>query len=110
MIRRDVTDLVALGPLQPSKNIDMQLLEKQEGLITALKKPATDVEACVLVQIFGPDECYGLAWALVHFIESAPNWPIERCLQNEENEWVKTLRQRALNAGISLDDPSPTTQ
>ncbi|MDB6032726.1 MAG: hypothetical protein JWM16_3064, partial [Verrucomicrobiales bacterium] len=33
-----------------------------------------------LVKVFGPDDYYGLAWSLLHLIESAPGWPLADCL------------------------------
>lgn len=103
-MRREVSELLALGPLQASNSVNMQVLEKQDALIRSLNNPATDEEACALVQIFGRDECYGLAWTLLHFIESAPSWPIEACLENLDGEWVDRLRQRAINAGVIRGD------
>jgi hypothetical protein len=55
-------------------------------------------DARVLVRLFGPDDCFGLAWTLVHLIETAPNWPLEDCLVVTENEWIKVLKQRLANA------------
>lgn len=57
--------------------------------------PVTNEEARVLVTLFGPDECYGLAWTLVHLIETAPGWPIADCLGGTGNEWIQRLRLRA---------------
>lgn len=104
MMRREVAELVALGPLAASDAVDMAVLKKQEELIRNLQKPATDEEARALVKLFGPDESFGLAWALVHFIESAPGWPLLDCLADTDNEWVRHLRQAAINAGLINGD------
>jgi hypothetical protein len=100
MMRPEVTELVALGSLVASDAVDMAILKKQEELIRKLVKPATDEEARALVKLFGPDESFGLAWALVHFIESAPGWPLIDCLTDTDNEWIRRLRQAAINAGL----------
>jgi hypothetical protein len=47
------------------------------------------------VHLFGPDDCYGVAWTLLHLIESAPGWPLHDCLQDIRNEWTERLRLRA---------------
>lgn len=104
MMRPEVMELVSLGPLAASDAVDMKVLKKQEELIRNLVKPATDEEARALVKIFGPDESFGLAWALVHFIESAPGWPLLDSLGNTDNEWVGHLRQAAINAGLIRSD------
>lgn len=103
-MRREVMELVSLGPLAASDAVDMAVLQKQEELIRDLVKPATDEEARALVKLFGPDESFGLAWALVHFIESAPGWPLLDCLTDTDNEWVSRLRQAAINAGLIRDE------
>ena len=59
------------------------------------KKPVTDEEACALVKLFGSDDCVGLAWTLLHLIETAPGWPIESALIGLEGEWIRRLRERA---------------
>src|SRR5262245_7562261 len=99
-LRPEVSELVALGRLQPIKHPDMNVLARQDALIRKLHKPATDDEARALIQVFGCDECFGLAWTVLHFIESAPGWPIEECLADESSEWVQRLRLRAINGGF----------
>jgi hypothetical protein len=48
-----------------------------------------------LVKLFGPDDCLGLAWTLLHLIETAPGWPVESALVGLEGEWIDRLRERA---------------
>ena len=38
----------------------------------SVKPPVTDEEAEELVECFGPDDCFGLAWSLVHLVETSP--------------------------------------
>ena len=93
-IREEVREWVALGPL-PNVNADEDEIALHENALRAVHPPLTDEEARLLVRLFGPDECYGLAWSLLHLIESAPS---EALLPEEvpgENEWVRRLRQRA---------------
>ncbi len=98
-MRQEVIELSKLGPLPPSDDADVALLKKFEELAGVIQEPVTDEEARVLVRIFGPDECFGLAWTLVHLIETAPGWPLVDCLQDTEHEWVRRLRDRAIRGG-----------
>ncbi len=104
-MRDEIKQLLALGPL-PSTDEVMAAPEQFENklksfekLTQAITRPVTDEEACALVTLFGPDECFGGAWALVHLIETALGWPIKECLKNERNEWVKFLKDRAIRGG-----------
>jgi hypothetical protein len=54
----------------------------------------SDAEVRGLVHLFGPDECYGLAWTLLHLIETAPGWPLHDCLQDTHNLWHERLCRR----------------
>jgi hypothetical protein len=49
------------------------------------------------VKLFGLDDCFGLAEPLLHLVESAPGWPLEDCLKNSDNEWIKFLKLRIEN-------------
>ena len=100
MIRPAVRELVTLGPLPPSDAVDTVVLAKQEALLRAITKPLSDDEARELVKLFGPDECFGLAWVLVHLVESAPGWPLPDCLADKSRYWIRHLRQAAVNAGL----------
>ena len=97
-MRNAVTELIELGPLPSSDNPDIEKLKKYQELLESIKPPLSDEEATALVGIFGPDECFGLAWSLLHLIESAPGWPLLEYLQGSENEWVVRLRERAMRA------------
>ncbi len=90
-----VEELMKIGPLPNSLNADLIKLEKFQNLLTKVEKPISDDEAKVLIQLLGPDDCFGLAWTLLHLIETAPGWPIKDCLNGTGNEWVDRLRERA---------------
>ena len=96
-LRKEVVELGRLGPLPSHHDADVALVERFQTLIEAIKKPVTDDEARVLVRCFGPDDCYGLVWPLVHLVETAPNWPLADCLEDSSNEWIQMLRQRVRN-------------
>ena len=94
-MRKEVQELVRLGPLPDCETVEEEQLKIYEGLLSRVSPPVSDEEAKSLVRLFGPDECYGLAWTLVHLIETAPGWPLHDCLTDASNEWTERLRLRA---------------
>jgi hypothetical protein len=97
MVRSDVIELVRLGGFPPSKGVDLGLITRQQEFLQRITPPITDEEARELVKLFGPDDYYGLAWTVLHLVESAPNWPLADCLADHSNEWINRLRARAAN-------------
>jgi hypothetical protein len=107
MIRDAILQLQQLGPLPLYSDLDgmefdtgMYLLEQYGVLLKAIVRPVTNDEARILVTLFprGEDDCYEMAWPLLHLIETAPGWPLEDCLQDETNDWIKRLNLRIENA------------
>lgn len=98
-VRAEIEELKALGPLPSEDAADIELMKKYDALYRAITKPITDDEACILIELFGPDGCYGLVSSFMHLIETSPGWPIEECLQDLSNEWKVELRNRALRSG-----------
>lgn len=74
---------------------DLARLEKYQSLLEGIQPPVTNREAEELLKLFGPDECFGLAWTVLHLIESAPGWPFGDEATQSENSWVRLLRERA---------------
>jgi len=99
-MRHEISRLLLLGPLPSEYDASVEKLQLMECEFKAISKPVTDDEARALVTLFGPDDCYGAAWSILHLIESAPGWPITECLINLENEWIVTLRDRAIRGGV----------
>jgi hypothetical protein len=95
MMRQEIIELIEHGPLPPSKGADVNWLKRHEELMKRVTRPVTDDEACALAKLFGPDDCFGVAWSLVHLIETAPGWPLPSCLPDSNNEWIRVLRSRA---------------
>ena len=87
--------LVQLGSLPKSNAATAQLLEKYESAFSEIKTPISDAEAYALVRLFGPDDCFGLAWTLLHSIETAPSWLNEEALAGLSGDWIDLLRERA---------------
>lgn len=98
-VRTEVEELEKLGPLPSEDEAEVAQLERIDELYRAIAKPITDAEARVLIELFGPDGCYGVASSFMHLIETAPGWPLKECLQQLDNEWKIELRNRALRGG-----------
>jgi hypothetical protein len=82
-MREAVRKLAALGPMPSSQNANVQKIKEYQDLISSIAPPISDEEARALVGLFGPDECFGLGWSLLHLIESSPGWPLARRLSAE---------------------------
>jgi hypothetical protein len=96
-----ISELLDLGPLPPSTSSDLRKLETIQHLLEGITEPVTDDEARALSGLFGPDDCFGLAWTLVHAIETAPGWPLRDVLRHGSNEWIARLKQRSENASLA---------
>ena len=94
-MRQKVQELSNLGPLPDYETADEEQLKMYESLLSSVTPPISDAEARSLAHLFGPDECYGLAWTLLHLIETAPGWPLYECLQDTNTPWHERLRLRA---------------
>jgi hypothetical protein len=94
-VRKEVEDFVAMGTL-PDTNADEELIAAHQVRLQKIKRPVTDDEAGLLIKAFGPDDCYGLAWTLLHLIESAPGGaPLKTKPGVSDNEWLRRLWDRA---------------
>jgi hypothetical protein len=87
--------LARLGPLPGSDVATVDSVRAIEDQLSLVRSPVSDEEAKVLVKLFGPDDCFGLAWTLVHLIESSPSWPIEEAMSGVQGERINLLRGRA---------------
>ncbi len=90
-----VEELLKLGPLPSSTNVDVGKLERFQSLLAKVDQPIADDDARALITLFGPDDCFGLCWTLLHIIETAPSWPMNELLVSGGNEWIDRLRDRA---------------
>ena len=99
MIRPEVREFVALGPLPESAAATEDGLERQGAFLKRIDAPVSDDEAELLATRFGPDDCFGLAWSLLHLIETAPGAGRRRPQPPPSaNEWVRRLWHRASRA------------
>jgi hypothetical protein len=108
-MRDEIARLVSLGPLPSERDdsvTDAALAQIKELILAALPlRPLSEEEACALAKVFGPDECYEMAWTLVHMIESTPGWPMWECLPTEP-EWRDIMLTRLRNVGLTPPEGS----
>lgn len=94
-VRPEVIEFLALGPLPTSRDADEAHLTRLTETLARIAAPVSEEEAVLLAASFGPDECFGLSWTLIHLIESAPGGaPIGR-IPASDNEWIQLLRERS---------------
>jgi hypothetical protein len=98
MLQSAVQKLVKMGPAPSSEDVSVEWLKEVQGYVEDVQKPVSDEEARALAKLFGPDECFGFGWAILHIIETAPGWPLKDVLEMPPNEWIENLRQRVANA------------
>lgn len=94
-VRPEITDLLALGALPGADDLSAEQAERYAEAIERLPTPTAE-EASALVDLLPPDEStsFGLAWSLVHAIESCPEWPVWDAL-GDETPWQSVLQERA---------------
>lgn len=90
-MRHEVLDLIRTGSL-PSEDGSEQEIDEAERLLSRIPKPLTNEEAHALTSVFGPDDCYGMAWTLLRAIETAPDASI--ATYDDGNPWVRLLNER----------------
>lgn len=91
-----VREFVALGPIPDSASVTEAQINLLGEALDRITPPITPEEAELLLTAFGPDECFGLAWNLLHIIEIAPGGaPICTEPSVDANEWVRDLWTRA---------------
>lgn len=76
-MHEQVQTLLALGSLPAEDFADPERVARHQQALHAIERPVTDEEARELLKLFGPDGCFGLAWSLLHLIETAPGWPLK---------------------------------
>ena len=94
-IRREVAAFLREGPLPASATVDGKHLARLEDTLHKIAPPVTEAEAIALASAFGPDDddCFGLAWTLLHLIETAPG-AIHRLPANQ-SAWIDLIRRTA---------------
>lgn len=104
MIRAEVRSLVECPGLRLSDDEPVETIAWAQAIIVALPRPATDAEARGLVELLSrsDDDCFGLKWPILHFVETAPGWPDRSALRAHDGAWIDRLRVGVRNAGLDL--------
>ena len=89
-IRQRILDLIAAGPLPDSSIATEADLDARSKIIEEIQPPLTNEEAAVILELIGPDECFGLAWSLLHLIETAPELPRAPRHLLARSEWLRS--------------------
>ena len=100
MVRDEVDRMRNLGPLPAETSVAPEIISDYEKAILSISRPISNDEARILITLFGPDGCFGLALALIRLIESAPGWPLVDVLANPANAWIEELRSRVERAKL----------
>ncbi|MEV5332744.1 hypothetical protein [Streptomyces werraensis] len=98
-MRHEVQAFVTDGPL-PDWDASEEEIDRRVAQLEAISKPVTREEARALVSCFGPDDCYGVAWTLLHLIETGPNPVLATDPGPDANEWHQRLYLRAVSGGL----------
>lgn len=98
-MRTAVQELLALGPLPASDDASVEKLQRIEAALKGIACPVAQDEATELAKLFGPDDCFGLAWSLLHLIETVPD--LRSVLEQADgtNMWISSMWERLARAG-----------
>lgn len=102
-MRPEVQAFAADGPL-PDEDAEGDEIDRRVEQLEVIARPVTAEEARALADCFGPDDCYGVAWTLLHLIETGPNPVLTVRPAADENEWRHRLWRRAVNGGLVADE------
>jgi hypothetical protein len=98
MIRDEVKELASLGPMPNSSKATPEKVDKYGDLVLRIQRPLTDEEARLLLNSFGDDDFFGVAWELMHLIETAPHSPVDGPPSDSANEWIRRIWLRGQRA------------
>ena len=110
-MRSSVVAVIALGRLPGESVEDVDVWRQFEEALAALPERCLDEEAVALLDSLPEDDesAYGMAWTLLHFIETAPSWPL-RAELDDRSPWVVLLRRRADGGSGPGDHRVPPTR
>lgn len=93
-MREEIAKLIQMGPFPSETIVIPEDVDHYANLLNAISSPVSLDEAKSLLVLFGTDTFFGLAWTLVHLIESCPDWSAEALLGVSDNIWISLLRER----------------
>lgn len=95
MIRAKVAEILSRGPIPSETDGEEAEFSWLEDALSSLELPLTNEEAAALAALFGEDNCFGLAWTLLHAIETSPDPVYASDPGPSANEWQRRLWERA---------------
>ncbi|MER5891594.1 hypothetical protein [Streptomyces sp. NPDC001876] len=98
-MRPEVRAFVTDGPL-PDRDASEEEIGRRDRQLRSTARPVTGEEAKALVPCFGPDDCYGVAWTLMHLIETGPAPVPATAPGPDAHEWHQRLYGRAVFGGL----------
>lgn len=101
-MRQSVRSFVAAGVL-PDEHSGADEIRVREEQLAAITPPLTEKEARAMLTCFGPDDCYGLAWTMVHLIESCGTDIVDEMPSEHVLPWLYMLWNRQ-QVGRGLGD------
>jgi hypothetical protein len=95
-MRESVTRLVSKGQMPPEASASEEAVDELYAFINAIQPPVSDDEAKALFNVYPATEetCYGIAWTLLHLIETCPNVCSIVNAVPEGNPWVQQMKER----------------
>lgn len=108
-LRKQVADLVQLGPMPSEEGGDVTTIADYQKRIHALEMPLTTEEARALLAVFGPDDLFGLSWALLTRLETAPDPVVTAKPKDDANRWIRLLWERHERWLEDQKSPPPTS-
>ncbi len=100
-MRPEVVKLLALGRVPADNDPHIETwLQEAEKYLDGLDNQATDEEARAIATLLNQNDGFGVSWTFLHFIESAPGWPLQDVLSMPTNEWIETLQIRVNNSAL----------
>jgi hypothetical protein len=97
-VRHAVHELLSLGGLPSENTASENELALWEEKLALLPSPLTTDEARALAGLLGEDYCFGLAWTLIHAIETAGTDVVDGQPDREREPARWSLWQSARNA------------
>jgi hypothetical protein len=96
-MRQSVNELIKMGSLPSEESYDIDFIQKYQNILHNIQPPLSNEEATKLITFFGNNESYGLAWSLLHLIESSADFSVDKQLLENGNPWIQLLIKRTIN-------------
>jgi hypothetical protein len=93
-MREEIAKLLKMGPFPNEANVTPDIVDSYHNLLSAISRPVSLGEAKSLLALFGTDDFFGVAWMLVHLIESCSEWSTDALIGVNDNIWITELRER----------------